>query len=84
MTPTPRRSGSALYAVPNPTHERDGGNPLTLRPPDNPHNLRPGPGLTVVCGRNGSGKSSFAEALEVVVAGGVRRLRGRSEVWRTG
>src|ERR1700733_6706406 len=33
------------------------GKPATL-------SLQPGPGLTVVVGRNGSGKSSFAEALE--------------------
>ena len=29
--------------------------------------LSPGPGLTLVVGRNGSGKSSFAEALELLV-----------------
>ena len=46
--------------------------------------FRPGPGLTVVCGRNGSGKSSFAEALEVLITGQVRRLKGRTGVWRTG
>ncbi len=31
--------------------------------------LRPGPGLTLVIGRNGSGKSSFAEGLEVLLTG---------------
>lgn len=46
--------------------------------------FRPGPGLTVVCGRNGSGKSSFAEGLEVLVTGEVRRLKGRTGVWRSG
>ena len=45
--------------------------------------IKPGPGLTVVCGRNGSGKSSFAEALEVLLTGDVRRLRTRSQVWRS-
>jgi len=36
--------------------------------------VQPGPGLTIVVGRNGSGKSSFAEGLEVALAGSVRRL----------
>ncbi len=31
--------------------------------------LDPGPGLTLVTGRNGSGKSSFAEAAEFVLTG---------------
>jgi AAA domain len=42
------------------------GKPATL-------SLQPGPGLTVVVGRNGSGKSSFAEALEVLLTGELRR-----------
>lgn len=45
--------------------------------------LAPGPGLTVVCGRNGSGKSSFAEALEVLLTGSIRRLEDRTAVWRS-
>lgn len=35
--------------------------------------VRPGPGLTLVVGRNGSGKSSFAEALEVLLTGTLMR-----------
>jgi recombinational DNA repair ATPase RecF len=35
--------------------------------------LPPGPGLTLVVGRNGSGKSSFAEAAELAVTGVSRR-----------
>ncbi|MDH6578856.1 AAA family ATPase [Kitasatospora sp. MAP5-34] len=31
--------------------------------------LKPGPGLTVVAGRNGTGKSSFAEGIEVALTG---------------
>ena len=46
--------------------------------------LVPGPGLTVVCGRNGSGKSTFAEALEVLLTGRLRRWEERSAVWREG
>jgi AAA domain len=53
------------------------GPPTVLR-------LEPGPGLTVVCGRNGSGKSTFAEALEVLLTGGLRRWEERSAVWREG
>jgi recombinational DNA repair ATPase RecF len=46
--------------------------------------LAPGPGLTLVVGRNGSGKSSFAEAAEVAFTGVNRRWAGRSSVWREG
>ena len=46
--------------------------------------LRPGPGLTLVVGRNGSGKSSFAEALEVLLTGDSLRWRERAAVWREG
>jgi len=35
--------------------------------------VQPGPGLTLVVGRNGSGKSSFAEAAELAVTGVSRR-----------
>jgi len=47
--------------------------------------LQPGPGLTVVFGRNGSGKSSFAEALETVLTGTCSRFVGRrSKLWEKG
>ncbi|MEU6382811.1 AAA family ATPase [Streptomyces bauhiniae] len=42
----------------------------------------PGPGLTLVTGRNGSGKSSFAEAVEIALTGDNARWRGRSDIWR--
>ena len=44
--------------------------------------VEPGPGLTLVVGRNGSGKSSFAEGLEVLLTGGLRRWDDRSAVWK--
>ncbi|HET9051227.1 MAG TPA: AAA family ATPase, partial [Candidatus Dormibacteraeota bacterium] len=40
--------------------------------------LSPYPSLTLVVGRNGSGKSSFAEALELLLTGTNRRWEGRS------
>ncbi|RMI35754.1 hypothetical protein EBN03_01865 [Nocardia stercoris] len=46
--------------------------------------LDPGPGLTLVVGRNGSGKSSFAEAAELALTGDTRRWSGRAAVWRDG
>ena len=46
--------------------------------------LRPGPGLTLIMGRNGSGKSSFAEALEVLLTGDSLRFQERAAVWREG
>ncbi|WP_245669574.1 AAA family ATPase [Nocardia speluncae] len=46
--------------------------------------LPAGPGLTLVTGRNGSGKSSFAEAAELALTGTNRRWDGRSAAWREG
>ena len=47
--------------------------------------LEPGPGLTVVFGRNGSGKSSFSEGLETLLTGTCGRFEGRrSKVWEKG
>jgi recombinational DNA repair ATPase RecF len=46
--------------------------------------LNPGPGLTLVVGRNGSGKSSFAEALEVLFTGDSKRWAERSKIWKDG
>jgi hypothetical protein len=44
--------------------------------------LQPSPGLTVVVGRNGSGKFGFAEALEVLLTGELRRWEKLSAAWR--
>ena len=46
--------------------------------------IDPGPGLTLVVGRNGSGKSSFSEALEMVLLGTNQRWDQRVKVWRDG
>jgi recombinational DNA repair ATPase RecF len=53
------------------------GTPTTLT-------VVPRPGLTLVVGRNGSGKSSFAEALEVLLTGNLRRWEKLPAVWRQG
>lgn len=42
--------------------------------------LRPATGLTVVCGRNGSGKSSFAEAFELALTGESYRWKEKKTV----
>ncbi|WP_328387769.1 AAA family ATPase [Nocardia sp. NBC_00416] len=52
--------------------------------PETTLELPAGPGLTLVTGRNGSGKSSFAEAAELALTGGNRRWDGRSAAWREG
>ncbi|HEX9031894.1 MAG TPA: AAA family ATPase [Streptosporangiaceae bacterium] len=47
--------------------------------------LQPGPGLTLIVGRNGSGKSSFAEAAELCLTGSSPRWAEQSvfrEGWR--
>ena len=52
--------------------------------PETTLTLAPGPGLTVVCGRNGTGKSSFAEAAELVLTGENKRWSLRSKDWQDG
>src|SRR5580704_8226112 len=51
------------------------GPPATLK-------VVPRPGLTLVVGRNGSGKSSFAEALEVLLTGNLKRWEKLPAVWK--
>ena len=46
--------------------------------------LQPGPGLTLIVGRNGSGKSSIAEALEFALTGDSLRWAGKSMDWKNG
>mgnify|MGYP001282237988 CR=1 FL=1 len=46
--------------------------------------IEPGPGLTLIVGRNGSGKSSFAEAIELALTGDSARWSGRTKVWQDG
>ncbi len=46
--------------------------------------LRPGPGLTVILGRNGSGKSSFSEGLEALLTGDSSRWSARPKDWKEG
>lgn len=46
--------------------------------------IQPGPGLTVVAGRNGSGKSSFAEGLEVLLTGDSYRWKNKPVEWKRG
>ena len=44
----------------------------------------PGPGLTLVVGANGTGKSSFAEGLEFLLTCQNSRWQGKSAEWRQG
>lgn len=45
--------------------------------------VRPAPGLTIVAGRNGSGKSTFSDALEVALTGDTYRWRKKkSKMWK--
>ena len=46
--------------------------------------LIPGPGLTLVVGRNGTGKSSFAEGLEMALTGRNSRWEDMSSAWTEG
>ena len=72
----PRPAGAYLRSL-TVSGFRGIGQPATL-------SLAPGPGLTLVVGRNGSGKSSFAEALEVLLTGELRRWAKLPAVWQQG
>src|SRR5260370_32941027 len=63
--PQPQPTGAYLQSL-TVTGFRGIGKPATL-------NLTPGPGLTLVVGRNGSGKSSLAEPLEWLLTAKLRR-----------
>ena len=52
--------------------------------PETTLEISPGPGLTVVVGRNGSGKSSFSEALEVLLTGDSYRWMDKPKSWERG
>ncbi|CCH19439.1 AAA family ATPase [Micromonospora lupini] len=52
--------------------------------PERTLQIDPGPGLTLLVGRNGSGKSSFAEAVELALTGDSARWADKTSVWRTG
>ncbi|WP_238419510.1 AAA family ATPase [Gordonia sp. 'Campus'] len=43
--------------------------------------ITPYPGITVISGRNGSGKSSFAEALEYALTGQSYRWKHKAKLW---
>lgn len=43
--------------------------------------LQPGPGLIVVAGRNGCGKSTMAEAVELALTGVNSRWKDKNQVW---
>ena len=45
--------------------------------------LEPQPGLSLIYGANGSGKSTFVEALDILLTGSTARFAGRSREWRS-
>ena len=76
ITTAPTPAGAYLQSL-TVSGFRGIGPPATLT-------VAPRPGLTLVVGRNGSGKSSFAEALEVLLTGNLRRWEKLPAVWRQG
>ncbi len=46
--------------------------------------FNPQPGLTLLIGRNGAGKSSLAEALQIAITGTSSRWEGKTKTWKDG
>ena len=76
VTAAPAPAGAYLQSL-TVSGFRGIGPPATLT-------VTPQPGLTLVVGRNGSGKSSFAEALEVLLTGKLKRWENLSAAWKQG
>src|ERR1700677_3611383 len=76
ITTSPTPAGAYLQSL-TVSGFRGIGPPATLT-------VTPRPVLTLVVARNGSGKSSFAEALEVLLTGNLRRWEKLPAVWRQG
>jgi energy-coupling factor transporter ATP-binding protein EcfA2 len=82
---SPKEAGAKAPSARNPAYIRSievqgfrGVGPSASLP------ITTGPGLTLVVGRNGSGKSSFAEALELLLTGDNSRWSTRSAIWKEG
>jgi ATPase involved in DNA repair len=82
---SPKKAGAKAASARNPAYIRSievqgfrGVGPPASLP------ITTGPGLTLVVGRNGSGKSSFAEALELLLTGDNSRWSTRSAIWKEG
>ena len=78
VPPAGSKSTSAVYLTAIEVEGFRGIGPATTLTID------PGPGLTLVVGRNGSGKSSFSEALEMLLLGTNQRWEQQVKVWRDG
>jgi DNA repair exonuclease SbcCD ATPase subunit len=74
----PAQAPTGAYLGPITVEGFRGIGPKTVLP------LQLGPGVTLVVGRNGSGKSRFAEAVEMLLTGDNRRWTGRPVIWREG
>ena len=90
-TSAPARPSAPAPSVPGPAVEPPGAfvGAITVEGfrgvgPSSTLPLHAGPGLTLVVGRNGSGKSSFAEGLELLLTGENLRWKGRSKAWGLG
>lgn len=83
--PTPDRKATAVIEPPGAYLESITVEGFRGVGPETKLSLTPGPGLTLVVGRNGTGKSTFAEGLETLLTGQCGRWSAaRSKLWQQG